>query len=534
MREQMNSQDWFAFADQPVKDAARSTYGVMNEDCGMKVAFAEIDLSKKGVIVVAVAPDTTLTGSAASLDQHTGGALTRALDTAKFKAKSGDLIDIVAPAGVAASRIIVLGIGKPKEMSAGKAADLGGGLAAHLLRLPEAQAQIILDQLPEGEFSTAELAAQIGFGAVLRSYRFDQYRSKLTAEDKPSLTRLTIASAEASAAKKRFATLEKLAKAVAVTRDLVTEPPNVIYPQAYADRVADLGIKGLDVEILGEKELRKLGMGALIGVAQGSVNPPRVVIMRWEGGTKGAAPVAFVGKGVTFDSGGLSLKTAKGMEDMKWDMAGAGTVVGLMAALAGRRAPVDAVGLIGLVENMPSGTAVRPGDVVKSYSGQTIEILNTDAEGRLVLADVLYYAQERFAPRYMIDLATLTGAIIVGLGHENAGLFSNDDELAAKLIAAAQSTGEHVWRMPLAPPGESYDKNLNSPIADVQNIGGGRAGGSITAAQFLQRFVNGKPWAHLDIAGMAWSTKDLPCAPKGATAYGVRLLDRLVAEHYEG
>jgi leucyl aminopeptidase len=530
MREQMNSQDWFAFADQPVKDAARSTYGVMNEDCGMKVAFAEIDLSKKGVIVVAVAPDTTLTGSAASLDQHTGGALTRALDTAKFKAKSGDLIDIVAPAGVAASRIIVLGIGKPKEMSAGKAADLGGGLAAHLLRLPEAQAQIILDQLPEGEFSTAELAAQIGFGAVLRSYRFDQYRSKLTAEDKPSLTRLTIASAEASAAKKRFATLEKLAKAVAVTRDLVTEPPNVIYPQAYADRVADLGIKGLDVEILGEKELRKLGMGALIGVAQGSVNPPRVVIMRWEGGTKGAAPVAFVGKGVTFDSGGLSLKTAKGMEDMKWDMAGSAAVVGTMMALASRGAKVNAVGVLGLVENMPSGSAQRPGDVVTSMSGQTIEVLNTDAEGRLVLADVLWYTIDRLKPVAVIDLATLTGAVIMALGHEHTGLFSNNDTLADAILNAGKKTGETVWRLPL---GEAYDRLIKSDIADMKNIGDGTAG-SITGAVFLQRFVKDVPWAHLDIAGTAWAAKDKPTVPKGATGWGVRLLNQMIADHYEG
>lgn len=496
----------------------------------MKVAFAEIDLSKKGVIVVAVAPDTTLTGSAAALDQKTGGALTRALDTAKFKAKSGDLIDIVAPAGVAASRIIVLGIGKPKDMSDGKAADLGGGLIAHLLRLPEAQAQIVLDPLPDGEFPTAELAAQIGFGAVLRSYRFDQYRSKLTAEDKPSLTRLTIALSEASVAKKRFAALEKLAQAVAFTRDLVTEPPNVIYPQAYADRVAALGIKGLDVEVLGEKELRKLGMGALVGVAQGSVNGPRVVIMRWEGGTKGAAPVAFVGKGVTFDSGGLSLKTAKGMEDMKWDMAGSAAVVGTMMALASRGAKVNAVGVLGLVENMPSGSAQRPGDVVTSMSGQTIEVLNTDAEGRLVLADVLWYTIDRLKPVAVIDLATLTGAVIMALGHEHTGLFSNNDTLADAILNAGKKTGETAWRLPL---GDAYDRLIKSDIADMKNIGDGTAG-SITGAVFLQRFVKDVPWAHLDIAGTAWGAKDKPTVPKGATGWGVRLLNQLIADHYEG
>ncbi|HQT38084.1 MAG TPA: leucyl aminopeptidase, partial [Acidocella sp.] len=301
---------------------------------------------------------------------------------------------------------------------------------------------------------------------------------------------------------------------------------------------------GIKVEIFDKKDLEKLGFGSLLCVGWGSARESRMVVMQWFGASGSSSsegkktkklknPIAFIGKGVTFDTGGISIKPAAGMEDMKWDMAGAGTVTGLMAALAGRKAKVDAVGLIGLVENMPSGTAIRPGDVVKSYSGQTIEVLNTDAEGRLVLADVLYYAQERFAPKYMVNLATLTGAIIVGLGHEYAGLFSNNDELSEKLLAAGKATGEGLWRMPLAPLGESYDKNLNSDIADVKNIGGGRAGGSITAAQFLQRFVNGKPWAHLDIAGMAWAGKDTAVTPKGATAFGVRLLDQLVRDNFE-
>jgi len=282
--------------------------------------------------------------------------------------------------------------------------------------------------------------------------------------------------------------------------------------------------------VFGPDDMRRLGFGALLGVAQGSANDPRMVVMRWNGtGRDGGKPVAFVGKGVTFDTGGISIKPAGGMEDMKWDMAGAGTVIGLMAALAGRKAKVDAVGLVGLVENMPSGTAQRPGDVVKSASGQTIEVINTDAEGRLVLADVLWYCQDRFDPQFMVDLATLTGAIIVSLGHEHAGLFSNNDELSQRLEAAGRSTGEKVWRMPM---GEAYDKLIKSEIADMKNIGG-RPGGSISAAQFIQRFVNDKPWAHLDIAGMAWATKDAACVPKGATAFGVRLLDRLVAEHYE-
>ena len=320
-----------------------------------------------------------------------------------------------------------------------------------------------------------------------------------------------------------------------LTRDLVSEPPNVLNPAEMADRCKKLTSLGLKVEVLGPKEMPRLGFGALLGVAQGSVNEPRMVVMQWNGarataqGGNGSKPLAFIGKGVTFDTGGISIKPAGGMEDMKWDMAGAGTVVGLMAALAGRKAKVDAVGLVGLVENMPSGTAQRPGDVVKSYSGQTIEVINTDAEGRLVLADVLWYCQEKFDPQFMVDLATLTGAMIVALGHEYAGMFSNDDALAQKLIAAGVATDEKVWRFPLD---DAYDQLIRSDIADMKNIGG-RPAGSISAAQFIQRFVNKKPWAHLDIAGMAWSTKDAPCVPKGATAFGVRLLDRLVAENYE-
>jgi leucyl aminopeptidase len=323
---------------------------------------------------------------------------------------------------------------------------------------------------------------------------------------------------------------------VYLARDLVSEPPNVLNPAEMAKRCEALTELGLQVEVLGPQEMERLGFGALLGVAQGSVNEPRMVVMRWNGGGSGkpvasasAKPVAFIGKGVTFDTGGISIKPAAGMEDMKWDMAGAGTVIGLMAALAARRAKVNAVGLVGLVENMPSGTAQRPGDVVKSYSGQTVEVINTDAEGRLVLADVLWYCQEKFDPRFMVDLATLTGAIIIGLGHEHAGLFSNDDALAQQLLEAGSATGEKVWRMPLA---EAYDKQLKSEIADMKNVGG-RPAGSVTAAQFLQRFVNGKPWAHLDIAGTAWSSKDAPCVPKGATAFGVRLLDRMVAAHFE-
>ena len=291
-------------------------------------------------------------------------------------------------------------------------------------------------------------------------------------------------------------------------------------------RLTKLGVK---VEVFGEKQLEKLGMRALLGVGQGSRRESQVAVMQWNGAGRGRQPIAFLGKGVTFDTGGISIKPAAGMGDMKWDMGGAGAVAGLMMALAGRKAKANVVGLIGLVENMPDGNAQRPGDIVTSMSGKTIEILNTDAEGRLVLADVLWYCQQRFKPAFMVDLATLTGAIIVSLGHEYAGLFANDDALAKNLIAAGEATGEKVWRMPLA---GAYDKMIDSDIADVKNIGG-RDAGSITAAQFLQRFTNGVPWAHLDIAGMAWSSKDSDTVPKGGTGYGVRLLDRLVRDYYE-
>jgi leucyl aminopeptidase len=316
---------------------------------------------------------------------------------------------------------------------------------------------------------------------------------------------------------------------VVFTRDLVSEPANVIYPETLVQQARSLTKLGVKVEALGVAEMKKLGMGALLGVAQGSVHPGRTVIMRWNGGKRGDQPVAFVGKGVTFDTGGISIKPAAGMEEMKWDMGGAGAVIGAMHALAARKAKANVVGIAGLVENMPSGTAQRPGDVVKSMSGQTIEVINTDAEGRLVLADALWYCRDRFKPQAMIDLATLTGAIMVSLGREHAGLFSNNDALAERLLAAGKAVTEPLWRMPL---GEAYDKIINSDIADMKNVGN-RWGGSITAAQFLQRFVKDTPWAHLDIAGMAWSEKDTAVVPKGATAYGVRLLDRFVADNYE-
>ncbi len=493
----------------------------------LDVSFARSALPKSGALVLLVGEDGTA-DLLPALDEATGGAISRAIAAAEFKGKPGTTCTILAP-GAGLSRVVAVGIGDPAKLVQRAAEEAGGHACAALTREPAAS--IAAAAL------SSELAAAVALGVALRGYRFDKYRTTLKPEDKPKLARLTVLAASATKAKEAWTPLKAVADGVFLSRDLVSEPANVLTPAEMADRCKALESLGLKVEILGPKEMTKLGFGALMGVAQGSACEPRMVVMHWHGAggtTKGKKttrpqPIAFIGKGVTFDTGGISIKPAGGMEDMKWDMAGAGTVVGLMAALAGRQAKVDAIGLVGLVENMPSGTAQRPGDVVKSYSGQTIEVLNTDAEGRLVLADVLYYCQQKYDPKFMIDLATLTGAMIVSLGHEYGGYFSNDDTLAAQLFAAAEETGEKLWRMPLA---EAYDKQLKSEIADMKNITG-RPGSAITAAQFIQRFVNGKTWAHLDIAGMAWSSKDTATVPKGATAYGVRLLDRLVATHYE-
>jgi len=370
-------------------------------------------------------------------------------------------------------------------------------------------------------------------GAQLKSYTFNTYRTKNLDEYEAKLKKVTIGTDEVSDAKKAWARLEGIAAGMFFARDLVNEPPNVLYPAECARRVkANLTKLGVTVEILGEAEMKKLGMNMLLGVGQGSARDSQLVVMHWNGSRKKSAePVAFVGKGVCFDSGGLSLKTGAGMMGMKGDMGGAAAVIGTMQALAMRKAKVNAVGVIGLVENMPDGTAMRPDDVVKSMSGQTIEVLNTDAEGRLVLCDALTFTQRKYKPKFVIDLATLTGAIIMALGPEHAGLFSNDDKLSDRIIAAGKAVAEPVWRMPLGP---NYDKLLRSKIADMKNIGGPNAG-SITAAQFLQRFIEDKrPWAHLDIAGVAFQDgEQRTLAPSWGTGWGVRILDELVRENYE-
>ncbi|MBB4284481.1 leucyl aminopeptidase [Roseospira goensis] len=498
----------------------------------MKIAFAKPAIPDKGALVVGVFDGKTLGATATELDELTGGQLGRALKASRFKGEAGKSVVLDAPHGVTLDRIIMVGLGKPDAVTTTTLETVGGAAVARLGELGDETAALAIDLPDAADLEPADAAAHAAFGATLGAFRFDRYRTTEKPEEKPALTKLTVLCDAHEGAKAAFAPLQAVAEGVALTRRLVSEPANVIYPETFCEAVADLADLGLSIEVLDEARMRKLGMGALLGVAQGSARPPRLLVMEYRGARdKTAPPVAFVGKGVTFDSGGISIKPAAGMEDMKWDMGGAGVVAGLMKALAGRKAAVNAVGLCGLVENMPSGTAQRPGDVVTSMSGQTVEVINTDAEGRLVLADVLWYAQDRFKPSHIIDLATLTGAIIISLGSEHAGLFSNNDDLSEAISEAGTAVGEKVWRLPL---GEAYDKMLRSDIADMKNTGN-REAGSITAAQFLQRYLKDKdtPWAHIDIAGVTWSKKDKPTVPKGGTAFGVRLLDRMVADMIE-
>lgn len=501
----------------------------------MKITFVAPKLPKSGAVVVGAMDGGKLAPAAVQLDRATGGALVRAIKGSRFKGRTGQMLEVLAPAGVGNGRILLVGLGKPKELKGLDMESIGGSVVARLSRSGERSVAVMLESIPGSRIPAATRVAQCALGARLRAYRFDRYKTKQKPEDKPSLETMTVMVGNPAAARRAFATMDQVAEGVCLTRNLVSEPANIIYPKSLAAEAKKLTKLGVKVQVLSVTEMRKLGMGALLGVGQGSARESQLLVMRWTGAKRGkgkaAQPVAFVGKGVTFDTGGISIKPAANMEDMKWDMGGAGVVIGLMRALAGRKAKVDVVGVCGLVENMPSSSAQRPGDIVTSMSGQTIEVINTDAEGRLVLADALWYAQEKFNPRAIVDLATLTGAIIVALGNEYAGLFSNNDKLADKLAAAGKSVGEGVWRLPM---GEAYDKAINSDAADMKNVGN-RAGGSITAAQFLLRFVKkGTPWAHLDIAGVTWSNSAKPTIPKGGTGFGVRLLDRLVADAYEG
>ena len=449
-----------------------------------------------------------------------------ALKRSRFDGDPNSIVEYFLD-GDGGRRLLVVGAGADAASGEGPE-KLAGNAIARLITSGETHAVIDLGGL---KFD-ADAAARVALSAALRGWRYDRYRTRLKDKQKATLTTVTIVGA-GTEAEQRYATrYAPLVEGVALTRELVTEPANIIYPESFVERVTE-SVKGLGLElqVLGRDEMAKLGMGALLGVAQGSVREPKLLVLKWNGGKAGDAPVAFIGKGVTFDTGGISIKPAQNMEAMKWDMGGAGAVVGAMKALAGRKARANIVGVCGLVENMPDGNAQRPGDVVTTMSGQTVEVINTDAEGRLVLCDAMTWTQRTFKPKAMIDLATLTGAMVISLGHEYAGMFANDEKLAADLIKSAEETGDKLWRQPL---GEAYDRLIDSPIADMKNVGP-REAGSITAAQFLQRFVeNDTPWAHLDIAGMAWSDKAKPTYDKGATGFGVRLLDQYIADVVEG
>ncbi len=488
--------------------------------------------TKADAIAVLALEGGHLSASAQALDAKAGGAITRALQASRFTGGAGQVLEILAPAGVEAGRVLVIGVGGAEKFDALAAERFAGHAVKRTVTSGVETLAIHTDTI--GGVPAAEAAARAAVGVGLAAYRFDKYRTKLKPDARPSLKEVSIITEGPAAAKARYGPHASVVEGVQFARDLVNEPSNILHPEEFAKRCQALAAVGLEVEVLGEEEMTKLGMNALLGVGRGSRRESQLVVMKWMGAkNKGAQPIALVGKGVTFDTGGISLKPAAGMEEMKGDMGGAAAVTGAMIAIAKRKAKANVVGLIGLVENMPDGDAQRPGDIVTSMSGQTIEVLNTDAEGRLVLSDVVWYAQEKCNPTAIVDLATLTGAVIIALGHEHAGLYCNNDALAQDISSAAAMEGEPVWRMPLSP---AYDKMMDSPTADMKNISGKPAAGSITGAQFIQRFIkDGMPWAHIDIAGTAWKPGPYedPLSPGWATGYGVRLLNKLVAHRFE-
>lgn len=493
----------------------------------LQITTTRLSTALTGQVVGYVNEGQEPAGRLGELWAATGLDWKRACKASAFAGRQGQVLDVVAPPGIAAERLLILGAGASGGGAANAWRDRGGSLGGKLRTLMIRKAAIVLD----GDDATPDRIADLAAGLRLRHYRFDRYKSHKADDTEPPRLDVSLRVADKAAVDRAIAASTPAVEGALFARDLIHEPANVLGTVEFADRMKAMADTGLAVEILDEAKLRKLGMNSLLAVAQGSVRPPRLVIMRWNGGRKGDAPVAFVGKGVVFDSGGISIKPAASMEDMKADMSGAAAVAGLMRALASRKAKVNAVGIIGLVENMPSGTAMRPGDIVRAMSGTTIEIVNTDAEGRLVLADALWYAQEQFKPRAVVDLATLTGAIIVALGHDHAGLFSNSDELADQLLASGLATGEKLWRLPMGP---AYDKLIESRFADIKNSAG-RPGSSITAAQFLQRFVKkDTAWAHLDIAGAGFGGPSSETNASWAPGFGVALLDRLVRDNYEG
>ncbi|RZI46555.1 leucyl aminopeptidase [Candidatus Finniella inopinata] len=490
----------------------------------MKISFSStVNLTQQDCLVIGMFEEADLASPSNLINLDF---VRHALKTTAFKGKKAETLSLVTPADMKAGQVLVIGLGKAEKVTEQVLQEVG---AKAISTLEKSQAKRIVVDIHLDSFGKAgDGAAHMAAGAQIRHWKFDLYKTQK--KDTPCLDEFTFVTQHPHDAEKLFSDLSAISEGVALTRHVVSEPPNVLYPETMAQKALELETLGIKVEVLGEKDMEKLGMGALLGVGQGSIRESKLIVLQWLNGPKDEAPVAIVGKGVTFDSGGISIKPSNGMEDMKYDMAGSGVVLGMMKALATRQAKVNVVGIMGMVENMPSGSAQRPADVVTSMSGQTIEVVNTDAEGRLVLADALWYTQDRFKPKAMINLATLTGAIKVALGEEYAGLFSNNDELSEKLTKAGKTVQEQLWRLPM---GEAYDRDIDSEIADMKNVGSGRGAGSTTAAQFLQRFVNNVPWAHLDIASVAWLKKDHPLTGKGATAFGVRLLNTFIKQNYE-
>ena len=489
----------------------------------MQIRFADSRPGGDYALVLAVAgKDRSNLASLGPAQQQVAATL----DRQRFEGESASVSEQFIDDKGTARRVLIVGTGVGATPSEA-AEKLGGTAAARLQTSGEKKAVIDVSGLGYD----ADTAARVGLAAALRSWRYDRYRTKLKENQKPTLGEIIIVGGGKGAEQRYKSRWAPVVEGVSLTRELVTEPANIIYPETFVERVkASLEGTGVEIDVLTRAQMQKLGMGALLGVAQGSVREARLLVLRWNGAAKGKQPVAFVGKGVTFDTGGISIKPAAGMVAMKWDMGGAGAVAGALKALALRKAKANIVGICGLVENMPGGNAQRPGDVVTTMSGQTVEVINTDAEGRLVLADAVTYVQKNYKPSAIIDLATLTGAILISLGHEWAGLFSNNEELADELTKAGNESGDKLWRMPL---GEPFDRLIDSPIADMKNVGP-REGGSITAAQFIQRFIeSGLKWAHVDMAGKAWSDKPSSTYEKGATGFGVRLLDQFVADALE-
>lgn len=501
----------------------------------IKISFSSPQLPKSGSLVLFIGTDLQFMAAQKKLLGTAAlPGLTRAIKADGFKGKLRSTLVIPAPQGIDADRVILVGLGDEKEQKDLDAVRLGG---AAIGKIGASKSVTILGFGTDHFAVTGEAAANLALGIRLGAYKFDKYKTKKKdggkAEKNDGPVTVTIALEDVAGARKAAKEADAIADGVILARNLVNEPPNVLDPVEFARRAEELKKLGVEITTYDEKQLARIGMRALLAVGQGSRKESCVVVMKWNGakGVRGAksAPLAIIGKGVCFDSGGISIKPAQGMEDMKGDMGGAACVTGLMHALAARKAKANVIGVIGLVENMPDGNAQRPGDIVTSLSGQTIEIINTDAEGRLVLCDLLWHVKETFKPSAMINLATLTGAILIALGQENAGLFSNNDALSNNLTKAGLATGETVWRMPMS---ATYDKMMDSKFADMKNAGG-RYAGSITAAQFLQRFVGETPWAHLDIAGTAMASPENEINKSWGSGWGVRLLDRLIAEHYE-